>query len=161
MSTSTATDPFTGTFTAIASRVGRRWWLLVIPGIAWIVVGFAVLRYDAATVAVNAVVFEIMVLLAALGEVFAATITFGAWRAFHIVFAVLLAIGAVSAFVDPGGTFVSLAFGVAFYCVLVGTLDVVSRLFEIGTVPGWWLGPISGVFQLLVGSSHRHRWGTP
>jgi len=136
---------------AIADRVGKRWWLLLIPGIAWVIIGFVVLRFDASTVAIVAIVFGIMVLLAAAGEVFSATITSGGWRAFHIIFAVLLFIGAISVFLDPTGAFVSLALVVGFYFVFAGTYDIVVSLFEIGSVSGWWLRLASGILQVLLG----------
>lgn len=149
-----ATTPYllpTGPLKAVADRVGRRWWLLLIPGITWIIIGFVVLRFDATAATVISVVFGVMVLLAALGEAFNAAITAGGWRAFHIVFAILLLIGAIGVFADPAGTFVSLAFVVGFYFVFAGTYDIIASLFDIGTVPGWWLQLISGILQLVLG----------
>jgi uncharacterized membrane protein HdeD (DUF308 family) len=151
MSTTIPTELLGEPLKTIAGRMGRRWWLLLIPGIAWIVIGFAVLRYDAATVAVIAIVFGIVVLLAAVGEVVAVVVSAGGWRVFHLVFAALLVLAAVEVFVDPAGTFVSLAFVVGFYFVFIGIFDVVTSLFEIGTVPGWWLRLVSGILQLLLG----------
>lgn len=151
MSTTTPVPLFSGPLKAVADRIGRRWWLLLIPGIAWIVVGFAVLRFDAGTVAIVSILFGLMVLLAAAGEVFNAVITSGGWRVFHVVFAILLFIGAIGVFVDPGGTFVSLAFVIGFYFVFAGTYDVIASLFDIGTVPGWWLRLISGILELVLG----------
>jgi uncharacterized membrane protein HdeD (DUF308 family) len=124
---------------------------LLIPGIAWVIIGFVVLRFDSATVAIVSVVFGIMVLLAAVGEVFSATITAGGWRVFHIVFAVLLLIGAISVFVDPGGAFVSLAFVTGIYFLFAGTYDIVASLFGIGTVSGWWLQLLSGILEVVLG----------
>lgn len=151
MTTTSPSPVLTGPLQAVADRIGRRWWLLLIPGIAWIVIGFVVLRFDAATVTIVSVVFGILVLLAGLGEVFNAVITVGGWRAFHIVFAILLFLGAIGVFIDPAGTFVSLALVIGFYFVITGTYDIVASLFEIGVVPGWWLRLVSGILQLVLG----------
>jgi uncharacterized membrane protein HdeD (DUF308 family) len=135
---------------AIARRLGSSWWLLVIAGIAWIVIGFFVLRFDSATVAIIAVVFGIMILLAAAGEFFRAAISRGGWRVWHIIFGVLLVVAAIFAFVNPGSTFVSLALVIGFYFVVVGTFDIVSSLFDTA-IPGWWLRLLSGVAEVILG----------
>ncbi|MDM4761985.1 DUF308 domain-containing protein [Galbitalea sp. SE-J8] len=151
MSTSSAFPLLAQPLKAVADRVGKRWWLLLIPGIAWVIIGFVVLRFDASTIAIVAVVFGIMVLLAAAGELFSATITVGGWRVFHVIFAVVLVVAAIGVFLDPDGAFVSLALVTGFYFVFTGTYDIVASLFDIRTVPGWWLRLISGVLQVLLG----------
>lgn len=135
---------------AIAKKMGSLWWTLLVVGIAWIVIGFVVLRFDGATVAVVSVVFGIMVLLSAGGEVFRAAITPGAWRVWHLIFAVLLVVGAIIIFINPGETFVSLALVAGFYFVFVGTFDIISSL-SATAVPGWWLQLLSGIAQVLLG----------
>ena len=136
---------------AVAKKLGRLWWVLLVVGVAWIVVGFVVLRFDTATVTVVSVLFGILILLSAAGEVFRAVITVNGWRFWHILFAVLLVIAAVIAFVNPGGTFVSLALVVGFYFVFVGTFDIISSLFSVGSSPAWGLQLVSGILQLLLG----------
>jgi uncharacterized membrane protein HdeD (DUF308 family) len=134
----------------IAKKVGSLWWLLLAVGVAWIVIGFVVLRFDNSTVEVVSIVFGIMVLLSAAGEVLRAAITPGGWRIWHAVFAILLLIGAIVVFIDPGSTFVSLALVAGFYFVFVGTFDIISSLFSM-SVPGWWIQLISGVAQVVLG----------
>jgi uncharacterized membrane protein HdeD (DUF308 family) len=136
---------------AVARKLGRFWWVLLVVGIAWIIVGFVVLRFDTATVNVVSILFGILILLSAAGEIFRAVVTPNAWRIWHILFAVLLVIAAVIAFANPGGTFVSLALVVGFYFVFVGTFDIISSLFSIGSSPAWGLQLVSGVLQLLLG----------
>jgi uncharacterized membrane protein HdeD (DUF308 family) len=135
---------------SIAKKVGSLWWILVIVGVAWIVVGFVVLRFNNATIDVVSVVFGIMVLLAAGGEIFRAAVTPGGWRVWHVIFAVLLVIGAVIIFVNPGTTFLSLALVAGFYFVFAGTFDIISSLFATG-LPGWWLQLLGGIAELILG----------
>ena len=134
----------------IAKKTNSLWWLLVVVGVAWIIVGFIVLRFDNSTVEVISIVFGVVVLLAAGGEVFKAAITPGGWRVWHVIFAVLLLIGAIIIFVNPGSTFVSLALVTGFYFVFAGIFDIVSSLFSTGT-PGWWLPLLSGIAQVVLG----------
>jgi uncharacterized membrane protein HdeD (DUF308 family) len=136
---------------AVARKLGRFWWVLLVVGIAWIIVGFVVLRFDNTTINVVSILFGILILLSAAGEIFRAVITPNGWRVWHILFAVLLVIAAVIAFLNPGGTFVSLAVVVGFYFVFVGTFDIISSLFSIGSSPAWGLQLVSGILQLLLG----------
>ncbi len=147
--TTTSTSPFSP-LEAIARRIGSLWWLLVAVGVAWIVIGFVVLRFDSASVTIVAVVFGIMILLAAVGEFFRAAISPGGWRVWHIIFGVLLVAAAVIAFVNPGGTFVSLALVIGFYFVVAGTFDIITSLFN-AALPGWWLGLLSGIAEVILG----------
>ena len=145
------TNAFFAPLQAVAKRLGRLWWVLLVVGIAWIVVGFVVLRFDTSTVAVISILFGILILLSAAGEVFRAIVTAGGWRVWHILFAILLIVAAAIAFVNPGGTFYSLALVVGFYFVFAGTFDIISSLFSVGTSPAWGLQLVSGVLQLLLG----------
>jgi uncharacterized membrane protein HdeD (DUF308 family) len=136
---------------AVAKKLGRLWWILLVVGIAWIVVGFVVLRFDTQTVNVVSILFGILLLLSAAGEIFRAVVTLTGWRIWHILFAVLLVFASIIAFVNPGGTFYSLALVVGFYFVFAGTYDIISSLFSIGTSPAWGLQLVSGILQLVLG----------
>ncbi len=134
--------------TAVAQKLGRNWWALLVVGIAWIVLGFVVLRFDSSTVYVVSIVFGIMVLFTAAGEIFRATVTVGGWRVWHIVFAILLIVGAFITFANPGATFESLALVVGFYFVFVGTYDIVTSMFSVGVSPVWWLQLLAGIAEI-------------
>ncbi len=137
--------------TTVANRIGRYWWALLLVGIAWVVIGFVVLRFDSSTVDIISIVFGIVLILSAGGELFRAVITPGGWRVWHVIFAVLLVVGAVIVFINPGATFVSLAIVVGFYFVFAGTYDIVSSLFSVGTTPAWGLQLFAGIIQVLLG----------
>jgi uncharacterized membrane protein HdeD (DUF308 family) len=140
-----------GPLAGAAKKLGGAWWLLLLAGVAWIVIGFVVLRFDQSTVYVISIVFGIMLLLAAAGELAKSVVTTGGWRVWHIVFAVLLVFGAIVAFVNPGTTFESLAVVVGLYFVFVGVYDIVSSLFSVAVSPVWWLQLLSGIAELVLG----------
>ena len=145
------TTTTSGPLSAIARKIGSYWWALLIVGIAWIVLGFVVLRFDTTTAAVIAIVFGVLLLFATAGEIFRATITVGGWRVWHVIFAVLLLGAAIVAFIDPAGTFVSLALVTGFYFVFAGVYDIISSLFTVSVNPAWWLQLLSGIGQLILG----------
>jgi uncharacterized membrane protein HdeD (DUF308 family) len=146
MSTLTHSSPLE----RVAQKAGSLWWLPLVAGIAWIVIGFVILRFDGATVAVITVAFGIMVLFAAAGETLRATLSSGGWRVWHAVFAGLLVVGAVIIFARPGASFVSLALVTGLYFIIAGTLDIVSSLFNTAH-PGWWLPLLSGIAEVILG----------
>lgn len=131
-----------------AKRLGGAWWFLLIAGIIWIIIGFVVLRFDRSTVYVVSIVFGVMLLLAAFGEIFRAFIIGGGWRIWHVIFAALLVAAAVIAFVNPGATFESLAIVAGFYFVFIGIYDVATSLFTSALIPTWWL-QLLGVMRRL------------
>jgi len=116
-------------------------------GVAWIVLGFVVLRFDAAGVAVVSVLVGLMALLAGFGESMRATLSRGGWRVWHVVLTALLLVAAV----DPGNTFTSLALVIGFVFVYSGTFDVIWSLASVRTSPLWWLQLLSGLAQLVLG----------
>jgi uncharacterized membrane protein HdeD (DUF308 family) len=143
-------NSLSGPLESIAKKFGSLWWTLVVVGIAWIIVGFVILRFNNSTVVVISIVFGVMVLLAAAGEIFRAAITPSGWRVWHVIFAILLIVGAIIIFAHPGAAFVSLTLVAGLYFVLVGTFDIISSLFTTG-LPGWWLQLLSGIAEVVLG----------
>lgn len=135
----------------VAQKLGRYWWALLVVGIAWIVLGFVVLRFDGSTVYVISIVFGVMVLFSAAAEIFRAAVTIGGWRVWHIVFAILLVVGAIIIFTNPGATFESLALVVGFYFVFAGTYDIVTSLYTSSVSPVWGLQLLSGIAEVVLG----------
>jgi uncharacterized membrane protein HdeD (DUF308 family) len=105
---------------AVAKKLGRLWWVFVVIGVAWIIVGFVVLRFDRATVTVVAIVFGVLILLAAASEVFRAIVTPNGWRIWHISFAILLAAAGVLAFANTGTITTSAIILVTYVAVSAG-----------------------------------------
>ncbi len=131
---------------AVAKRPGTSWWAPVIVGIGWIVIGFVVLQLDSSTMSI---VFGILVMLSAIGEIFRAVDTTGGWRVWHVIFAVLLLIGAAITFVNPGASFTSLALVIGF--LFAGAYDIITSLFSFDPSPVWWLHLLSGIAEILLG----------
>jgi uncharacterized membrane protein HdeD (DUF308 family) len=143
-------NSLSGPLEAVAKKIGSLWWTLVVVGIAWIVVGFVIIRFNNSTVLIISIVFGIMVLLAAAGEIFRAAVTPGGWRVWHVIFAILLVIGAIIIFIHPGATFVSLTLVTGLFFVFVGTFDIISSLFAT-VLPGWWVQLLTGIAEVFLG----------
>lgn len=139
-----------GPLGSIATGGRVAWWLLLIVGVWWIIVGFLVLQLNGTSATIVLALASVILLLAAAGEVFRTIVTVSGWRFWHIAFAILLVVAAIVNFSFPGVALVSLALTFSFYFVFAGTFDVISSLFMTAT-PGWWVQLLSGLLQLVLG----------
>ncbi len=64
---------------------------------------------------------------------------------------ILFFIAAIWSFIDPIGTFVSIADVLGFILIFKGTLDLVSSVMSQGVNSAWWLGLIAGLLELFLG----------
>jgi uncharacterized membrane protein HdeD (DUF308 family) len=140
-----------------AERVGRYWWLLLLTGIAWIVVSAIVFRFDYTSVVAVATLFGVVVISVGSMEFAMATISRGWWRLFHALLGVIFVVSGVTAFFEPGNTFVGLAAVVSFYLIFAGVWDVVSSL-SMRSSPGWWIQLVSGLVELVIGYWAAGSW---
>ena len=126
----------------------RAWWIFLVTGIAWIFVSIFVLQFDLQSVRAISFVTGIVILIAALDELFAAFVAPG-WKWLHAVLAVLFLFGGIWAFAYPTQTFGALAVLIAWFLLIRGTFEAVASLFN-RDVDLWWLGLIAGIAQIFI-----------
>ncbi|MGZ4602008.1 MAG: hypothetical protein ACXV0U_00240 [Kineosporiaceae bacterium] len=90
-------------------EAGRWWWLPLVTGIAWLVVGWAVLRANVTSLKTVGVLVGLVFLGLALTEILLAWVFRSGWRVMHGRLAALFLLGAVWSFVRPVNTFFALA----------------------------------------------------
>jgi uncharacterized membrane protein HdeD (DUF308 family) len=140
-----------------AEHVGRYWWLLLFTGIAWIVVSAIVFRFDYTSVVAVAVLFGVVAIAVGTMEFALAMISRRWWRLFHALLGAVFVVSGVTAFFQPGDTFVGLAAVISFYFIFAGTWDVVSSL-SMRSGPGWWIQLVSGLVELALGYWAAGSW---
>ena len=77
--------------------------------------------------------------------------TRASWGWLHILMSVLFVGAAIWAFVRPFGAFWALASVVGLLLPLRGGLDLVTSIDARETNPGWWLGLLAGVLEIIIG----------
>src|SRR5262245_40069553 len=110
-------------------RVGERmlarslppWWLFLVTGIGWTVVGLIVLRFDYTSVTAISILFGCVALAAGCLEILNIFVAGGWWKVLYIILAVVFFVVGVMAFIHPGDTFRALAAIISFFLVLAGT----------------------------------------
>jgi uncharacterized membrane protein HdeD (DUF308 family) len=146
-------------FNAVRDDLARFWWLPLLSGVAWIIVSIVILRFDYTSVAAISVLFGIIALGTALTESMTAGVSSGGWRWLHLLLAVVFAIAGVTAFFQPGGTFVALAAVVSFYLIFRGISDIAVGFSLASTTSTSWVSVLTGFLELLIGFWAAGSWG--
>jgi uncharacterized membrane protein HdeD (DUF308 family) len=144
---------------SIRGDVARLWWMPLVSGVAWIIVAIVVLRFDYTSVAAISVLFGVIALAAAGTETVIAGVSTGGWRWLHILLAVVFAIAGITAFFQPGGTFVALAAVVSFYLIFRGISDIAIGFSLSGAASVSWVSVLTGFLELLLGFWAAGSWG--
>jgi len=130
--------------------IGRWWWVLLVTGILWILIGLFVLQahYESAVAIGYLVGFWLF--FAGVAEFIEAAAVEG-WRWFHIILGVLFILGGVAALLSPFQTFTVLAALIGFFLVLKGTFDFIIALAVRHEIDLWWMSLIAGIIEIVLG----------
>ena len=133
------------------ARVLPPWWLFLITGIGWMVVGLILLRFDYTTVHAISILFGIVAIAAGVLELFALILARGWWKVLHIVLSIVFFIAGIVAFIHPGDTFAALAAVFSFFLIFAGTFDIISAIAARREIEVWWLQLIGGIIEVVLG----------
>jgi uncharacterized membrane protein HdeD (DUF308 family) len=127
------------------------WWLILITGIAWMLVGLIVLRFDYTSVSAISILFGCVAIAAGILEIGVVLMAAGWWKVFHIILSVIFFIAGIVAFIHPGNTFAALAAIFSFFLIFAGTWDIVVSISTRHEIEVWWLQLIGGIIELALG----------
>jgi uncharacterized membrane protein HdeD (DUF308 family) len=133
-----------------ATGFARNWWLFLITGLAWLLIGVLVLRFNVTSVATVGVLLGALFLGAAMNEFLASTTVSGGWKFVHVALGVLFVLGSFWGFFRPIDTAFALASVLGFLLVLNGTVHVVGAVLSREGNPLWWLGLTVGLLEILL-----------
>lgn len=134
----------------LAEETASWWWVFVVVGLMWLMVGFIVLRLDTRSVATVGFLIGALFVGAALNEAMLASASSGGWKILHWVMAVLFVFGAGWAFVTPGEPVFALASVLGFVLFFRGTLTIMWALASRDVNAVWGLGLVLGVLEILL-----------
>lgn len=128
----------------------RQWFLRLLLGILFLILGFVVLGYDDRSLTVVSIIFGVSFVMTGLSWLLIAG-RVDELRGFWIV-AGLLALGAgVAAFVYPDETLKTLSLFLGWFLLLGGIVQFLTAVTDRDR-EGWWLGVAFGVVQLGLGA---------
>jgi uncharacterized membrane protein HdeD (DUF308 family) len=127
------------------------WWLLLVTGIGWTLVGLILLRFNYTSVHAISLLFGIVAIAAGIMEVFMIFIASGWWKLLNGILALVFIAAGVVAFIHPGNTFTALAAIFSFFLVFAGTFDIITSIASRHEVDIWWLQLIGGIIEVFLG----------
>jgi uncharacterized membrane protein HdeD (DUF308 family) len=134
-----------------AEAVGRGWWwLLLVTGILWILLGIFVLEAHYQSAVLIGVLVGVWLLFAGVTEFMALGIVAG-WKWVHATLGVLFVIGGVAALLSPFQTFTVLAGLIGFFLILFGAFECTFAIVGRHALELWWLNLITGVLMIALG----------
>jgi uncharacterized membrane protein HdeD (DUF308 family) len=134
----------------LARGAARYWWVLLAVGVAWLVIGWMVLRADVGSLATVGVLLGAVFIASGINEAALAMVVDGGWKALHYGIAVLFLLSGLWAFIRPIDTFFALASVLGLILLFAGAFEITRAVASRGETPYWWAGLISGVLLLLL-----------
>jgi uncharacterized membrane protein HdeD (DUF308 family) len=126
------------------------WWVYLLTGIAWMMIGFVVLRLDITSIATFGFLIGGLFVMGAVNEAMLGTSSNGGWKFVHYALAVIFIFGAGWAFINPGESVFTLASILGFVLFFQGTVTIMVSLGSRGVNPLWGLGLAAGILELLL-----------
>jgi uncharacterized membrane protein HdeD (DUF308 family) len=136
---------------SLAARVLPPWWLFLLTGIGWTLVGLIVLRFDYTSVSAISILFGCVAIAAGVLEIVVLALAQGWWKLLHGFLSVVFIATGIIAFIHPGDTFVALAAVISFFLVFAGTFDIIVSISARREIEVWWLQLIGGIIELALG----------
>jgi uncharacterized membrane protein HdeD (DUF308 family) len=133
------------------ARAFMPWWMFLVTGTGWILVGVIVLRFDYTSVSAISILFGIVAIAAGAMELAMTMIVPGWWKLLTGVLGAIFIVTGVVAFIHPGDTFLALAAVMSFFLIFAGTFDIITAISARREIEIWWLQLIGGIIELALG----------
>jgi len=131
------------------SNVGRYWWMWLVIGIAWVIVGFIILQFDDSSARAVGIIIGVMFLVAGLQYVVIGTQSEG-WNWLWYIFGALLIVGGLVAMFNPEQTFVAIANIIGFIFLMIGIIWIIEAFATKGFNELWWLTLTAGILMVAL-----------
>jgi uncharacterized membrane protein HdeD (DUF308 family) len=147
---SSASASFEESAERAVGRVLPPWWLFLITGIAWAILGLILLRFNYTSVHAISLLFGFVAIAAGVMEAVMVFVVPGWWKLLNGVLALAFLGAGVVAFVHPGNTFLALAAVFSFFLLFAGIFDIIMSIASRHEVDVWWLQLIGGIILVAL-----------
>jgi hypothetical protein len=130
--------------------VGKWWWVLLVTGIFWLLLGLYVLQAHYGSAVAVAYIVAFWLIFAGVAEFIEVGVSEG-WRWVHVVLGIVFVLGGIFALFSPFQTFMVLAALIGIFLVIKGTVDFVFALVARHDLDLWWLSLIAGIIEIALG----------
>lgn len=130
--------------------VAKWWWLLLVTGVLWFIIGGIVLQMNAQSVATVGYLVGFMLIFTGIEQFLVASAAPG-WKWVWILFGIFFVIGGIWAVANPIGSAAALASSLGLLFVLIAIFWFVEAFASKGSNPLWWLTLLSAFIMLGMG----------
>jgi len=137
---------------------GMPWWLFLVTGACWLIISWFVLGFNGTSVTSIAALAGVVVLVAAVHELFLAFSSPG-WKWLHFLLGALFVVTGIVMLANPGRSFLWLSAFIGWYLLFKGVADIVLGIATKAENDAWWLLLIIGIAELALGFWAAGRFG--
>jgi len=134
----------------LAREATRYWWVVLLAGIAWLVIGWLVLRANVTSLKTVGVLLGVVFVLAGVTDAGLAALVGGGWKVLYYIMAVIFVLAGLWAFIRPVNTFFALVSVLGLLLLFYGAFEIVRGIASRDETPYWWLGLVTGVLLILL-----------
>ncbi len=127
--------------------VAKWWWLFIVTGILWLIVGVILFQFDTQSLATLGYLVGFMLLFTGIEQFFVASAVKG-WKWVWILFGVFFVLGGIWAILNPFATSFALATSLGLLFLLVAIFWIIEAFATKEGNSLWWLGLVSGLIML-------------
>ncbi len=127
----------------------RMWWLWLVFGIFWFVVGLVILQFDQASVNTVGILVGAMFLATGFQQ-FVIMGLVERLRWLYGLFGVLFLIAGILALISPENTFAALADMLGFLFLIVGVFWIIQAFVSREINELWWLSLLAGILMVIL-----------
>jgi len=129
--------------------VAKLWWLWLVLGVIWTVVGLVILQFDDASVTTVGVLIGIMFWGAGVQNLAIGSMLDRLGWVYYLFGALFIVAGVVS-FISPENTFAATADILGFLFLLVGTFWIIQAFASREVNELWWFGLATGILMVII-----------
>jgi uncharacterized membrane protein HdeD (DUF308 family) len=133
----------------VLKGVSRFWWLWLVFGVAWVIVGVVILQFDTASINTVGVIVGVMFLVTGMQQFVVASFAERLRWMFWIFGLLFIACGVIS-LLSPGDTFAALADALGFLFLVVGIFWIIQAFASREVNELWWTGLIAGILMVVI-----------
>ncbi len=134
---------------AIIEGVSRMWWLWLVFGLVWTIVGLTILQFDEASINTIGVIVGIMFIATGFQQfTIGSLVDRGGWLFY--LFGALFTVAGIVALMSPGDTFNALADVLGFLFLIVGAFWIIQAFASREENELWWMGLLAGILMVIL-----------
>ena len=131
-------------------RLGSLWWVLLVTGILWLILGLFVLQAHYNSALAIGYLVGFWLIFAGVAEFIEVGVAV-TWRWLHAALGVLFIVGGILALTSPFQTFMVLAALIGIFLVIKGVFDFAIALAVRHVADLWWMTLIAGIIEIALG----------